>query len=96
MPDLQKTTMKNVVCMHAKKLRRRFLTRARTTNSYNKELSVTTIASSGVGYGPRHVCRTTHDLILETTFLVFGDDLDIRVAAAYIIYRKRAAVCWNH
>src|SRR5689334_23198645 len=97
MPELRKTTMKNVVCIDAKKKGgREFSPAPRTTNSYNNELSVTTIASSGVGYGPRHACRTTHDLILETTFLVFGDDLDIRVAAAYIIDRKRAAVRWNH
>src|SRR5689334_3416746 len=59
-------------------------------------MSVTAVASSVVGYGPTRTFRTTHDLIRETTFLIFRDDLDSSASAAHVADRKGSAIRCNH
>ena len=54
--------------------------------------SITAIASGIIRYGPSRILRAAHDLINETSILIFGDDLDGWTTAAHVADRKRSAI----
>src|SRR5687767_12600114 len=55
---------------------RRFSPAPRTTNCQQQLALVATIATVLGGYGPGHILRAAHDFVTETTFVIFGNDLD--------------------
>lgn len=64
----------------------------RTQYVDTQRASVTAIARSVVGYGPTNAPRASDDLIGETTFLIFGDDLDAGAAAIRVADCERSTI----
>ena len=53
-----------------------YLPAPRTTNREQQLLSVTTVRSGTIGYGPSRILRARNDLIEEAALVIFGDYLD--------------------